>query len=407
MKLLRLGGTGLVWFALLFLGGFSAFAQTNIQLLTTLSGNFGPLATSGHYLFAAGYGYPPASALRIFEVSDPAHPVDVGYQDGGGTLSGVCISGHYAYVSCNQFGGGYDLSTRILDISNPTNPVMVGKIEGPWQNGAVDGRFAYMVGGVLGVFDVSDPQNPRSVGQASLPWGYSGAIVARDGYVYLIHNYGLSIYDVSDPSNPKHCGGPVVAGALGAYGFDLSGNSACVTDGTNGLWIANVSCPTNPVIVYHQFWSGLSLAYLQGVVTSGNYAYVGGWIYSSAQGVLGLDITDPTNATLVASASGGNSSGYYLAMAPEGYLYSGDPWGLSVFSLGATAPPPLTVTCTATNNLLLSWPTPTPAFAVQQSPDLNPTNWHTSATTPVVAGGRNQVMLTKPEKPMFYRLISQ
>lgn len=385
------------------------FAQTNLELLTTLPGNFGPLAISGNYLFVAGSGYPPAPALRIFEISDPAHPVDLGYQDGGGALSGVCVSGSYAYVSCSYFGGGYDLSTRILDISNPTNPVVGGHMDGPWQNGSVDGPFAYMVGSVLQVFDVSHPETPVAFGQSGLPWGYSGSIVARNGYVYLIHFYGLSVYDASDPTNPRHVGGPVVAGALGTFGLGLSGNNACVTDYTNGLWIADVSCPTNPVIVYHRFWSYPVMPDLRGVVTSGNYAYVGlGWGGGgNPGGVWAFDISDPTNAIVVATNSSFDAAhGSSLAISKQ-HLFASDGYRLSVYSVGSSSPPSLTIQATTTNTLLLSWPTPTPAFAVQQSSDLRTTNWVTFPTTAVVVTGRNQVTIPKPSASRFYRLVSQ
>jgi hypothetical protein len=91
----------------------------------------------------------------------------------------------------------------------------------------------------------------------------------------------------------------------------------------------------------------------------------------------------------------------------SGYLYAASGGGLSVYSLGTPPPPALTITSTLTNNLLLSWPTPAPAFAVQQNANLNPTNWLTLPNTPVVVGTNNQVTIPKPSGTMFYRLVSQ
>ncbi len=400
MKSLRLVRGTVASLGLVFGCVVCGFAQTNLELLTTLPGNYGPLAISGSYLFVAGSGYPPAPALHIFEISDPAHPVDLGYQDGGGALTGISVSGSYAYVSTSYFGGGYDLSTRILDVSNPTNPVMVGRIDGPWQNGSIDGGFAYLVGSVLQVFDVNHPETAVALGQSGLPWGYSGSIVARSGYVYLIHVYGLSVYDASDPANPRHVGGPVVAGVLGTSGLALSGNYPCVTDYTNGLWIADVSCPTNPVIIYHQYWSYPVTGSFLGVVASGNYAYVGG------SGVWAFDISDPTNTTLVATNFSYAAPDCWLAISKE-YLFASSPYGLSVYSVGSSPAPPLAIRMSSTNRILLSWPAPSPAFAVQQNPDLRTTNWANLPNTPVVIGGRNQVTIPKPSASMFYRLVSQ
>lgn len=58
-------------------------------------------------------------------------------------------------------------------------------------------------------------------------------------------------------------------------------------------------------------------------------------------------------------------------------------------------------------NLLLSWPTQSVAYAVQQNRDFNSTNWVTLTNLPVVMGSQNQVTLAKPQATMFYRLLAQ
>ena len=91
----------------------------------------------------------------------------------------------------------------------------------------------------------------------------------------------------------------------------------------------------------------------------------------------------------------------------RGYAYLGYSIGMSVFSLGQPAPPPLSVNLSETT-VTCSWPVPNPAFAVQQNPDLNPTHWITLTNTPKVVGSENQVTLPRPAQGiMFYRLASQ
>ena len=70
--------------------------------------------------------------------------------------------------------------------------------------------------------------------------------------------------------------------------------------------------------------------------------------------------------------------------------------------------PRLTSTVTGTNTLVFSWPTAQTAYAVQQNPDLSPTNWTTLPNTPTTVGQNQQVILpVPPATRMFYRLVSQ
>jgi hypothetical protein len=70
--------------------------------------------------------------------------------------------------------------------------------------------------------------------------------------------------------------------------------------------------------------------------------------------------------------------------------------------------PYVTSTVTTTNTLVFSWPTEQTAYAVQQNPDLSPTNWVTLPNTPVTVGQSQQVILPAPTNGrLFYRLVSQ
>src|SRR5262249_44225145 len=70
--------------------------------------------------------------------------------------------------------------------------------------------------------------------------------------------------------------------------------------------------------------------------------------------------------------------------------------------------PRLTSTVTSTNTIVLSWPTEQTTYALQQNPDLSPTNWMTLPNTPTTVGQNQQVILSvPPTSRMFYRLVSQ
>jgi len=75
---------------------------------------------------------------------------------------------------------------------------------------------------------------------------------------------------------------------------------------------------------------------------------------------------------------------------------------VSVYSV--PAPPRLSIELTATNTVVVSWPSPSAGFALQQNTDLSTTNWLPVATTPVVVGGENQVTLPATPPRNFFRL---
>jgi hypothetical protein len=143
--------------------------------------------------------------------------------------------------------------------------------------------------------------------------------------------------------------------------------------------------------------------YAYRLALSGNYAYV---IGGSSGNLSVLDISNPTNTSIVGSAS---TQGTALAIAASGnYFYvaqAGLPM-LAVYSL-STPVTPLSIVGTGYDNLTFVWPTPTSGFAVQQAPALESGKWTTLTNMPVVLGSQNQVTIPKPRGSMFYRLISQ
>jgi outer membrane protein assembly factor BamB len=81
----------------------------------------------------------------------------------------------------------------------------------------------------------------------------------------------------------------------------------------------------------------------------------------------------------------------YLALAPTDRFPSGAPR--------------LTISLTATNTMLISWPSPCSGFALQQNSNLSTTNWVTLTNTPVTVGSQNQVTMPSPTGNQFYRLM--
>jgi len=299
----------------------------------------------------------------------------------------------------------------VLDISTPSNPVLVGQMQLTnccYCNLSVSDRYAYATssaawtGGVT-ICDVSDPTNPVQAGEITMPAlhsPYGFAIAGRYGYM-PVNGYGLYAWDISDPTNPRNVG----EGAVMNYAYDvaISGNYAYVTASTNALQVFDISNPTNPVNLH--VYPQTIPAYDISVAVSGNYAYA-----FDGPSFAALDISNPTNSNVVYAYGSAwqNNSSLITKMAIAGnfvYLPAGNGEGISIWSLGIPAPQ---LAINSTNGtVILAWPTPTGAFSIQQSPGLNPPAWVTLTNAPIVVGSENQVTLPSPPGNTFYRLILQ
>jgi len=111
--------------------------------------------------------------LCILDISDPAHPVEVWSPVTAEHALGVTLAGDptidsrpaYVYV-----GGGESSGLRIFDVSNPHMPVEIGRLRshlhksGYTEEAAVAGHYAYIAdGGGLVTADVSNPAWPRDL----------------------------------------------------------------------------------------------------------------------------------------------------------------------------------------------------------------------------------------------------
>jgi len=100
------------------------------------------------------------SALEILDISNPANPVKLGQVVTPSVVSGIKVSGNYAYVADESDG------LRIIDVSNPTNPQEVGFFDtGSYARGvSINGNYAYVAdeSDGLRIIDVSNPTSPQA-----------------------------------------------------------------------------------------------------------------------------------------------------------------------------------------------------------------------------------------------------
>ena len=260
------------------------------------------LVVSGSHVYLAD----GIEGLRVVDISDPTQPVEVGNLLSIGFVWGIDVAGHYAYLS--SFTNLY-----IADITDPTNPVLIGT--GSCCYGGRDlkvaGNYAYIHAQLDGfhIMDVSNPANPSwvstSPGTISL-WG----VEVIGNHVYLAQGSGLQVLDVTNPAVPVQVG--VYDATFGVDGLDLFGDYAYLTGAVNE--IVDISDPTSIEPV-----STIESPYGIDVVVGNSRAYLVTW-----PGILAIDVTSPTVPTEV---------GYYLFDFPyspyalglgDGYAYVAD-----------------------------------------------------------------------------------
>jgi hypothetical protein len=231
--------------------------------------------------------------FRIFDVSDPRAPAEVGswgawkelglrpFADLRRPFDGNLVhsvvtnaAGTRAYLSY------WDLGTVILDVSVPERPRYLGRTPAPEDNAhsAWPGRNGLLIetherpGGVPTLFDVSDPAAPRALAQLRLPSSVLAAghrasgLSAVSGFdlmdsvhdpkivgttaFFSWYSQGVVAADVSNPRKPRFLARflPTPAGdresllcpdrrCVAVWGVDTLGDLVLASDMNSGLWV--------------------------------------------------------------------------------------------------------------------------------------------------------------------------
>jgi len=275
------------------------------------------VAVSGSTVYLADGPY----GLWTVDVSDPAHPRKVGSAYDMNYAFEVVVSGHYAYIAAAGAG------LLVADVSDPAHPLEVGTLDTPgYAYGiTVSGTLAYVADGWEGVrlVDVSNPISPTAVSAYQTPgWAFGVTISGTRAYVADAFA-GLRVLDVSDPEQPTELGGYEVAGGH-AGNVAVAGNVAYVADRNHGLWVISVADAAHPV----QVGSYAPLGFARDVALAGDYAYVAGL----DQGLRVIDVSDPAHPLQVGSYDPQDQydpqNQAACVLAEGGYVY------LSIFSSG-------------------------------------------------------------------------
>jgi len=226
------------------------------------------LVISGNYAYIVVSG---SQIIEIVDVSDPLYPKHKGSYFGGNLIypSSIFISGNYAYVTFSFSGINGD-SLQVLDISNPTTPVLKSilnngtdgaSINNP-QSIYVSGNYAYITSRgdhSIEIIDISNVESPKHVSfikdgdnGASLYVPISAVISGNYLYVVLFNGSALEVLDISNPSLPIHKAtlpNRITSASINyATNIFVSGNYAYITSSIDDTFeVINISNPLSPI----------------------------------------------------------------------------------------------------------------------------------------------------------------
>lgn len=260
------------------------------------------VSVSGNYLYTGSNG------LRVLDISDSTHPVQVGFAGIDGSL--VEYAGDSLVIYC-PYSMTSNNTVHVMDVSDPANPFSLDSYTSPvmtWDL-VVKDSLAYVACWWDGVriLNFEDPNNLTLIGHTmgwtsggipGVDYCYAQAVDVENDYLYIVDyepfstedTYGLYIIDISDPANPNLLNR---FQNITSYPQDLKVKSGIVyiADGYGGVEVVNVSDPMNPFVLgYVDLVDGST-----GITLEGNYAYVSEYILGGLQIV---DISNPAAPTL-------------------------------------------------------------------------------------------------------------
>jgi hypothetical protein len=194
------------------------------------------------------------SQLWTVSLSNPSTPTPVGSLTTSGFVAGIAVTGTLgsgqvlAYVA-NGLSG-----LAIVDVSTPSNPVLVGTKSilagAAAQDVAVVGTRAFLGTSLyLYIMDVSNPSAPSTLAARQLTAGASYIAATSTRAALIVNNSAqaqdsLELWDVTTPSAPTRLSTTPV-GTIGTVGgLDMNTTAIYITVGSNGLQVLN---PTGSV----------------------------------------------------------------------------------------------------------------------------------------------------------------
>jgi len=217
--------------------------------------------------------------FRIYEVTDPSRPVEVGAwgawasigispRDGRGISKVNLVHSVITNAAATRAYLSYwDLGTVILDISEPTTPRYLGRTS---FRGSEQGDAHSVALGNAGklliqthesprashpvLYDISNERSPRRISEFRLPGtapesgssflnGVHDAKVVGNRAIFSWYRHGVIVADISKPAKPRLLARfvPPNSPQPQVWGVDVEGDSILASDMDSGLWVLRLA----------------------------------------------------------------------------------------------------------------------------------------------------------------------
>jgi hypothetical protein len=181
----------------LVIADFSDPVQPEVIGTLDIGGVAFDVCVEGHYAYVADN----LNGLRIVDVIDPGAPVEVG-SHGFRDLRAVEVRDGVAYLAVPNSG------LVVLDVTEPSSPSGASVVPGTYAtiNLHLSGDCLYLSchGHGTRILDVSEPLNPQIVGEYSVDGGESYAAHDHGGLLFVADlQKGAVLLEIGDPSNPR------------------------------------------------------------------------------------------------------------------------------------------------------------------------------------------------------------
>jgi hypothetical protein len=130
----------------------------------------------------------PSRRVALVDISDPQAPAVVGEHVMTNPVDDVAISGQLLLAATPS-------GAHVVDISDPTSPVLRSIIAGSWNSVFMTGGLAFLGGPSLSVHDLSDPANPVLRASSSDLGGATVSLVVSGDHIFTARRQaGLQVF---------------------------------------------------------------------------------------------------------------------------------------------------------------------------------------------------------------------
>ena len=236
--------------------------------------------------------------LRILNVTNPQNPVQLGWwqaPDFADAL-GVYVVNDIAYLAVGNSQettfGTYNTGLFLLDVADPANPTQIGHYNssGLLENIVISGDHAYLAANdpAFHVVNVADPLNLSSVGMGIWESNLSRNLAVADGYAYVVSSIrGMNVYDISNPAGPDSIAH--YDGIAGYNAIEVNGPVAYLLTGSS-LWLIDVAHLPDLTLIGSVYLSDQTFD----IAVKDNYVYVAG-----LSGLVIIDATISTDPVII------------------------------------------------------------------------------------------------------------